>query len=83
MAYQVISPAKVQKELNKIPVNYHRKIIAALVVLSNNPYSGKKLKGERKGEWSLKIWPYRIIYRIKKYQLVVLIIKIGHRQGVY
>jgi len=83
MAYQVIIPAKVQKELNKIPVNYHRKITAALVVLSNNPYSGKKLKGERKGEWSLIVWPYRIIYRIKKYQLVVLIIKIGHRQGVY
>jgi len=83
MAYQVIIPAKVQKELNKIPVNYHRKIAAALVVLSNNPYSGKKLKGERKEEWSLTVWPYRIIYRIKKYQLVVLIIKIGHRQGVY
>ena len=83
MAYQVIIPAKVQKELNKIPVNYHRKITAALVVLSNNPYFGKKLKGERKGEWSLTVWPYRIIYRIKKYQLVVLIIKIGHRQGVY
>ena len=83
MAYQVIIPAKVQKELNKIPVNYHRKITAALVVLSNNPYSGKKLKGERKGEWSSIVWPYRIIYRIKKYQLVVLIIKIGHRQGVY
>ena len=83
MAYQVIIPAKVQKELNKIPVNYHRKITAALVVLSNNPYSGKKLKGERKGEWSLIVWPYRIIYRIKKYQFVVLIIKIGHRQGVY
>lgn len=83
MAYQVIIPAKVQKELNKIPVNYHRKITAALVVLSNNPYSGKKLKGERKGEWSLTVWPYRIIYRIKKYQLIVLIIKIGHRQGVY
>jgi len=83
MAYQVIIPAKVQKELNKIPVNYHRKITAVLVVLSNNPYSGKKLKGERKGEWSLIVWPYRIIYRIKKYQLVVLIIKIGHRQGVY
>ncbi len=83
MAYQVIIPAKVQKELNKIPVNYHRKIIVALVVLSSNPYSGKKLKGKRKGEWSLIVWPYRIIYRIKKYQLVVLIIKIGHRQGIY
>jgi mRNA interferase RelE/StbE len=83
MAYQVIIPAKVQKELNKIPVNYHRKITAALVVLSNNPYSGKKLKGERKGEWSLIVWPYRIIYRIKKYQLIVLIVKIGHRQGIY
>ena len=83
MAYQVIIPAKAQKELDKIPAHYYRKIVATLVVLSNNPYFGKKLKGERKGEWSFKVWPYRIIYTIKKYQLVVLIIKIGNRQGTY
>jgi mRNA interferase RelE/StbE len=83
MEFLVIIPRKVQKELNKIPQNFRKKIITVLFFLSKNPYLGKKLEGERKGEWSLKVWPYRIIYTIKKEQLIVLIIKIGHRQGVY
>jgi len=83
MAFQVIIPKKVQKELNKIPQNFRKKIIAALVFLSKNPYLGKKLEGERKGKWSLKVWLYRIIYTIEKEELIILIIKIGHRQEVY
>lgn len=83
MEYQVVLPKKVQKELNKIPANFRRRIISAFVYLSKDPNLGKKLTGERKGQWSLKVWPYRIIYEIKKTRLVVLIIKIAHSQGVY
>lgn len=83
MTFQIIIPKKVQKEIAKIPKNFRDKILAALVILSKNPYQGKKLLGKRKDEWSLKVWPYRIIYRIKKESLIILIIKIGHRQGVY
>lgn len=36
-----------------------------------------------KNEWSLRVWPYRIIYQIKNKELVILIIKVGHRQGIY
>ncbi len=83
MAFHVVIPKKVQKKLCKIPQNFRKKIIISLVFLSKNPHLGKKLEGERKGEWSLKVWPYRIIYRIKKEELVILVIKIGHRQGIY
>lgn len=83
MQFQVVIPKKVQKELNKIPGSFRQRIISALVYLSKNPYLGKKLEGERKGQWSLKVWPYRMIYEIKKEKLIILIIKIGHRQGAY
>ncbi len=83
MAYRVIIPAKVQKEVNKIPIQFRRKIIAALVALTDNPYFGKKLEGKYKEEWSLKVWPYRIIYRIYKQKSLILIIRVGHRQGIY
>ena len=75
MKYLVVVPEKVQKELNKIPNLYRQKIIATLSVLANNPYCGKKLEGEHKGERSLKVWPYRIIYRIKQRELLLLLIK--------
>jgi mRNA-degrading endonuclease RelE of RelBE toxin-antitoxin system len=55
MQFQVVIPKKVQKELNKIPGSFRQRVISALVYLSKNPYLGKKLEGERKGQWSLKV----------------------------
>ncbi|RLC34341.1 MAG: hypothetical protein DRZ76_02845 [Candidatus Nealsonbacteria bacterium] len=51
--------------------------------LRKNLYAGKKLKGKFQGCYSLRIGPYRIIYKIYKSQLNILIIRIGPRQGVY
>jgi mRNA interferase RelE/StbE len=48
-----------------------------------DPFSGKKLEGELKNCYSSRAWPYRIIYEIRKKELVIVVIKIGHRQGVY
>lgn len=83
MAYQVIIPGKVQKDLNRIDSRYKERIFAALAVLASNPYAGKGLEGEWKGEWSYRVWPYRILYKIYKKELIILIIRIGHRGGVY
>ncbi len=83
MQYQVVIPKKVQKELSKIDSRYIARITAVLIALAGDPFLGKKLEGDHKGERSYEVWPYRIIYRIKQLELVVLIIKIGHRQGVY
>jgi mRNA interferase RelE/StbE len=83
MLYTVIIPKKVQKEINRIDKRYQAKIKTALAILANDPYSGKKLEGDYKSEWSFRVWPYRIIYQIENHQMIVLVIKVGHRQGVY
>jgi mRNA interferase RelE/StbE len=83
MAYQVIVPKRIKKEIYRIPLIYRQKIFASLSVLANNPHKGKKLGGKHKNHWSLRAWPYRIIYEIKEQVLIVLIVNIGHRQGVY
>lgn len=83
MKYQVIIPKKVQKELDRIDIKYKDKIFAVLISLQDDPYIGKKLHGKYKDQLSYNVWPYRIIYEIKKKKLIVLIINIGHRQGVY
>ncbi|MBP9850444.1 MAG: type II toxin-antitoxin system RelE/ParE family toxin, partial [Candidatus Peribacteraceae bacterium] len=35
------------------------------------------------GKYTLRVWPYRIIYKFEKQQLTVYVLEIGHRQGVY
>ena len=83
MDYQLVIPKKVEKELEKINKPHKLRILAVLNDLRKNPFIGKKLKGKYKGQYSYKVWPYRIIYEIYQKKLIILIIHIGHRQGTY
>ena len=49
--------------------------------LQDDPFVCKKLVGELKGIWSLRVGAYRIIYEVKNKE--VLIASIKHRQDVY
>lgn len=81
--YTVILPLKIQRGLKKIDKKYRLKIAAALLVIEKNPFRGKKLEGEFKEKWSYRAWPYRIIYEIKKKELIILIVAVGQRQNIY
>jgi len=83
MQYQLVVLKRAQKDLEKIDSRYKRRIEVALINLEKDPFLGKKLEGEYKNQRSYEVWPYRIIYEIKRTKLMVLIIRIGHRQGVY
>jgi mRNA interferase RelE/StbE len=44
---------------------------------------GKALVGKPKGFWRYRVGDYRIIADIQDNRLVVLMIAIGHRKGIY
>jgi len=83
MEYQLKIKPSAQKELNKLPKKDYYRALAALSVIANDPFAGKKLEGKRTGQYSMRIWPYRIIYSIYKKELLIVVIAIGHRQGIY
>lgn len=83
MTYAVRLKPSAEKQLAKLSREWYGRIQAALIIVAINPFVGKKLKGEYKGFYSYRIWPYRIIYQIYKNELMVIIVRIGHRQGVY
>jgi mRNA-degrading endonuclease RelE of RelBE toxin-antitoxin system len=78
----VISP-KARKQVNKLPARETTKVLRKLHELENNPYAGKLLTGKLDMCYSLRAWPYRIIYQIYTEQNTVLINAVEHRQGVY
>lgn len=59
------------------------RIDAALDAMAAAPRTGKPLKGAFAGQWSYRVGPYRIIYRIEDRRLVVLVLDIGHRREIY
>ncbi len=73
---------KAQKELNNLSRKDYYRAMEAIILIAANPFANKKLRGEYRGCYSCRFWPYRIVYKIYKKELVV-IINISHRQGVY
>jgi len=66
-----------------LPKVYYYKILAAFSLLAENPFIGKKMKGEYGNHYNYRVWPYRLIYEIHKKELVILVVRVGHRQGIY
>ena len=83
MSYSLFIEKSAQKELSKIPHPDRKKIIAAIKILENDPHpaGSKKLSG--RAAWRMRIGNYRVIYEINDDKLIILVVKIGHRQGVY
>ncbi|MEK7218735.1 MAG: type II toxin-antitoxin system RelE/ParE family toxin, partial [Patescibacteria group bacterium] len=72
-----------QKEAQQLTKKDRKRIAEAIRSLRSNPFQGKKLQGEHEGEWSIRVWPYRIIYTIEKAIVTVIVLRIGHRREVY
>lgn len=79
----VILSKDAQKQYERLPKGEQIKVRKKLLLLEENPVSGKKLTGELSGIRSLRSWPYRIIYEINEKEKRVEIHKIAHRQGIY
>lgn len=83
---RLIFSKKVERFLAKTQESDQRlfdQFIQALNKISENPYVGKKLVGNLAGYYSYRVSDYRIIFEIKKGELLVYIEKIGHRRDVY
>lgn len=81
--YIVEVKKKAKKEIERLPMKDRQRVLKALQVLRENPFAGKKLEGEYEGAWMLRVWPYRIIYVIYREIVTVVVLRVGHRQGVY
>lgn len=79
---KVFLTSQAQRDLKKICSSDRKKIQKRLLVLEETPLSGKKLSGKLSGSYSLKAWPYRIIYFFKK-RNQAWVTHISHRQKAY
>lgn len=83
MAFVLQIKPKARKNLGKLPEQYRLRALQILDEIEANPFFGKKLHGKRKGQYSVRVWPYRIVYKIYKNELLIVVIEFDHRQGVY
>ena len=81
--YKIIFQKQAEKFFRKLDKNEQEQVAKKINELSNNPKLGKPLVEKLAGLWSLRIGNYRAIYAIKNEELIVLVLKLGHRKNVY
>ena len=81
--YKILIKPSAKKELEKLPKKDLQKIVIKIQDLSIEPRPAgcEKLSGDDK--YRIRQGNYRIVYSIEDNELVVFVIKIGHRRDIY
>jgi mRNA interferase RelE/StbE len=76
-----------KREFKKLDTTAQKIIKEKLLLLATNPNilknNIKALKGEYKGKFRLRIHQYRVIFQVKDEELIIIVVRIGHRKDIY
>lgn len=85
IGYEVILSDEAKRFLKKLDSKIVSRILAKLKDLTSEKCENldiKKLK-ENKSLYRIRVGDYRIIYSINNREIIVFVVKIGHRKDVY
>jgi mRNA interferase RelE/StbE len=81
--YDVVLSRNASRTLEKANPPARRRIIVALERLKSKPHSGKRLRGELEGLFSLRIGGMRAVYGVDTRKNVVVVLAVGPRGDIY
>lgn len=85
--YSLVFLTSAKKEFKKLDPVVQKRIKEKLLLLVENPNvlknNIKPLKGEHQGKFRLRVNQYRIVFQINEGELIITIIRVGHRKEVY
>lgn len=84
MSYRVEFTTAAARQVKKLPRQARDRILDAIAGLGEEPrpHGVKKLTGEQTA-WRIRIGEYRVIYDVFDAELVVSVVRAGHRREVY
>lgn len=78
-----IAPAA-QRQIKKLDAAARKRISQAIDALKNTPRPpGVKKLADMPGLYRIRTGDYRIIYTIKDRQLLIIVVGVGRRDGIY
>jgi mRNA interferase RelE/StbE len=82
MSYEITFTDTSRRQFRKLEKDVQERMIKALERIRIRPESYvKKLVGDP--GYRLRVGDYRVILDIQKSELIILVIKIGHRKNIY
>lgn len=84
MSYSIVFVPSAQRSLQQIEKRDQKRIVARIDALAEDPYppGARKLSGGT-AEFRIRIGDYRVIYSVNDVEILVVVIRIGHRKDVY
>jgi mRNA interferase RelE/StbE len=84
MRYALEFTASALREFRALDRPLQRRVAEKATALCEDafPPGSKKLKGQADHFW-IRVGDYRVIYRIDGNRVVIVVVRIGHRRGVY
>jgi mRNA interferase RelE/StbE len=83
MIYRLFISKIAEKNLAQLSLKDRRRIDLGFGKIMESPFAGKKLNGKLQGAYSIRVWPFRILYKIQQKKLVILVLKVVHRKEAY
>jgi mRNA interferase RelE/StbE len=84
--YTVITTKSFNKAIARLPANWRKRIVAKIKEVAADPYAPNnnltKLQG-RDAAYRLRVGDWRVIYELYDERLVMVILEVGPRGGVY
>ena len=71
------------KEVAALEKGERERVVSTVDSLRNDPHKGSIMSAEWKGFRRLRVGPYRIIYAYQGADLLISVVRVGHRREVY
>jgi mRNA interferase RelE/StbE len=81
--YRVFFKSSVEKDFSAIPKKDVKRILNRIKTLEDNPRPIGCEKLTRQEKYRLRQGRYRIVYSIQDEELIVWVVKVGHRKDIY
>jgi mRNA interferase RelE/StbE len=82
--YRVEFKPAAERDLRSLPREIQERVRTEATSLAENPLppGARKLEG-REDVWRIRVGHYRVLYQIHSQELLVLIVRVGHRRDIY
>lgn len=82
--YEIEVSRTAEKQIRRLERADQRRVVRAIVALAREPRprGSRKLQGYD-DVFRIRVGTYRVIYSIEDRRLIIVILKVGHRRGVY
>jgi len=83
--YKVVTTRQFDRRLSRLPMNWQRRIAGKIREVAKDPYATNNNLARLQGRdgYRLRVGDWRIIYELQDAQLIMLVLELDTRGGIY